>query len=546
MKYQTGIALLPVALIITVIAAVSLLLSYESSMNVHQSASQNESKQADLIAEAGMAHAKWQLKKITDCAGYANLPSTNFDVHSYTANITPDNGSPISVSATGVSNTGITRTLIDTHMRMYQTPYTKEFVLDESGKDTFIEGESGHTDHNKGNDNHIVIKSETNKPERGLIQFDLTKIPSNTKILNAILELHLSDSKGSSQDIFIHRVTDDWVEEEVTWEIKRSGFFQNWSPQGGEYVAQVSGLFSADSVGWKSAEITQLVQDWVKAPSINNGMILLSMPASGNNEKIFTSSDQGDVALHPKLTITYACECGQQCLDPAVSKLLLIVSDPNNLDPQEEARQSLFESWGYGVALIDDSKSQEDLEDAAALNNVIYVSEEIDHDQLRDKLRGVPIGIVNEEQYLFQEFGFSNDRSIKFRDQIDIVDNSHYITSTFPQGLLTVYTSEQPSSMVITPASGVRVLGLLNNSGPGWEPSLAVIDTGGELYGGGVAPARRVKLPWANIDVSTLNEDGQTLTRRAIEWAAGAEGEDNNTGLIAHWKLDETTGLVAK
>ncbi len=34
---------------------------------------------------------------------------------------------------------------------------------------------------------------------------------------------------------------------------------------------------------------------------------------SGNNEKKYISSDDSDAALHPKLTITYACECGQAC-----------------------------------------------------------------------------------------------------------------------------------------------------------------------------------------------------------------------------------------
>ena len=163
MRKQSGIALLPVAIIITVIAAVSLLLSYESSMNVNETAAQNESKQADLVAEAGMAHAKWQLQQNTNCTGYTNVSSTNFGSHSYTANINPTNGSPITVSANGVSSSGITRTLVDAHMKMYQTPLTKEYILDATGKDTFIEGESGHTDHNKGSDNHIIIKSETNK-----------------------------------------------------------------------------------------------------------------------------------------------------------------------------------------------------------------------------------------------------------------------------------------------------------------------------------------------------------------------------------------------
>ena len=94
-------------------------------------------------------------------------------------------------------------------------------------------------------------------------------------------------------------------------------------PQGGEYAATVSGTFTADVVGWKSAEITQLVQDWVKVPNINQGMILLSVPVSGNNEKKFISSDDGDATLHPKLTVTFACECGQSCVLAGVGRSIL-------------------------------------------------------------------------------------------------------------------------------------------------------------------------------------------------------------------------------
>ena len=541
---QSGIALLPVAIIITIVAAVSLLLSYESSMNVNETASQFEAKQADLVAEAGMAHAKWQLLQNTNCTAYTNITNTNFDTHSYSASVAPNSGSPIQVSVNGVTSEGISRTLVDSHMRMYQTPFSKEIILDNTGQDSFIEGETGHLDHNKGSNQHIIIKSETNKPERGLLQFDLTSIPANTKIMSAELGLYLDESKGNSQEIYIHRLTDDWEQDEVTWEVKRSGFFQNWSPQGGEYVANVSGSFIVDAVGWYSAEITQLIQDWVKVPSINQGMILLSNPASGNNEKKFASSDNDDATLHPKLTITYACECGQVCVNPALSNLLMVVGDPDKLDGNETIRKDLIESWGYSVLLIDESASQEKYDEAVAESNVAYVSALADHSKLQDKLVNTSIGVVYEQYELLDSFGMAEQERRRDLNVINIVNNTHYITSVFPTGELVIYSGDEPS-YTLEPeyASGLQILGQMNSDG--WQPALTVVNTNAGLFGGGTAAGRRVTLPWENLDFSSINADGQTLMRRTLAWGAGAGEEETISNLIAHWKLDESSGLIA-
>jgi len=52
------------------------------------------------------------------------------------------------------------------------------------------------------------------------------------------------------------------------------------------------------------------------------------------------------------------------------------------------------------------------------------------------------------------------------------------------------------------------------------------LDTGDELLWGGNAPDRRVMLPWggsSTFDPNNLTTDGQTILRRALDWAAGAE-----------------------
>ena len=224
--------------------------------------------------------------------------------------------------------------------------------------------------------------------------------------------------------------------------------------------------------------------------------------------------------------------------------LLFVVTSAGIPTSQESLRQALFESWGYSVTLIDVHALQSEFDAAAALNDVAYISEEINSGDLGTKLRGASLGVVNEEPALADEFGISSSSSAGANTDIDIVDNTHYITSEFGTGPLTIFDwATADTGVAGTLAPGLQVLGQY-----GTRQSLVVLEQGGALYDSGTAAGRRVQLPWGGtaFDVNSLTFDGQTLLQRAIEWAAGAAGDgEPDTSLIAHWKLDETTGLIA-
>jgi hypothetical protein len=174
-------------------------------------------------------------------------------------------------------------------------------------------------------------------------------------------------------------------------------------------------------------------------------------------------------------------------------RVLLVVSTASPLNPQEEARKNLIESWGHTVNPISASDSQANFDSAVTANDVAYVVEQQQSTVLGTKLRDARIGVVNEEVELRDQFGFASNRD--WPTPID--------------------------------AGGLEVLGTLFWSGAD-TPALAVIDTGGALYGGGTAAARRVQLPWGRhtggtpFDFGKLNDDGKTILRRAIEWASEA------------------------
>lgn len=204
-------------------------------------------------------------------------------------------------------------------------------------------------------------------------------------------------------------------------------------------------------------------------------------------------------------------------------RLLLVVSDDVSPTGQDLARQALMESFGFVVTLIDDGALQTDFDTAVAAANVAYVSEEILTGTLGTKLRDATIGVVIEEEKIHDEFGISSAETTFIEDSIDIIDNSHYITTSFSLGEITFAASPQAvGAPTGTLAPGLSTLALRPSSSYGM---LDVIDQGGTLYNSGTAAGRRVKLPWGgnDFDINSLTADGQTIMHRAVEWAAGQD-----------------------
>jgi hypothetical protein len=205
---------------------------------------------------------------------------------------------------------------------------------------------------------------------------------------------------------------------------------------------------------------------------------------------------------------------------PGGGSILLVTPDASNLTAQDAAKKALIESWGYTVVPISANDTQANFDAAVSTSAAVYVSEEITSSNLGTKLRDKTIGVVNDEDALSDEFGISSTFASYSSAAIDITDDTHYITSAFSVGSLTITSSAQPLHTVSeTIAGGAQVLAEEPATTNG---TLVVIDTGGALYDTGTAAGRRVYLPWggSGFDINSLNTDGQLLMRKAIEWAA--------------------------
>ena len=163
---ETGFVLIAVLAFLLIGASVALLLVDQGGAGRASLDSAAERIQTDYVAEAGLAHAVWQLRQTQSCADYTNLPDTNFGASMYNATFAPTSGSPVTVSVQGTLANGSTKQLVRDRVKAYASPATLVLQPDPGrrAQDTFIEGDSGHhQDHNKETDKPFEDKPKDRK-----------------------------------------------------------------------------------------------------------------------------------------------------------------------------------------------------------------------------------------------------------------------------------------------------------------------------------------------------------------------------------------------
>ena len=134
---------------------------------------------------------------------------------------------------------------------------------------------------------------------RTLIKFDLSSIPAGAIITNANLKLYYyaysSGSEGDPLDISVYRTTADWYEGGLSWSKA-----ENYHSYSYDTVTIIAGT----SAGYKTWDITSLVQSWVDGTYNNYGVLLRAPTQSGSsNFRCFRSREYG--SNPPKLEVTY-------------------------------------------------------------------------------------------------------------------------------------------------------------------------------------------------------------------------------------------------
>jgi len=177
-----------------------------------------------------------------------------------------------------------------------------------AGKDVNIT--SGGPTINYGTNDQITALAWTNSSTpvtaRTLIDFDLSSLPANALVTSAVLTLYFNPDAPSlyqnqgANAMWIQRVTSTWNENAVTWNTMPTVTTTN----------RVSVPASTSVTQNYTIGITQLIKDIRANPTTSYGLMMSLQTETSYKSVMMSSSDHINVALHPKLEITYIIPVG--------------------------------------------------------------------------------------------------------------------------------------------------------------------------------------------------------------------------------------------
>ncbi len=149
-----------------------------------------------------------------------------------------------------------------------------------------------------------------------LMAWNLSSLPVGAQIQNATLSLYMTGSGGDA----LYEMPVSGIINKLPVIAKSTGNTYDgvnaWTassvPYGGIPLAQsdiapaIEAPLVDKIIGYKSWNVTSMVQDWVVIPGNNKGLLLnSSSKASADSSRVFASSEAADATQRPKLVVTY-------------------------------------------------------------------------------------------------------------------------------------------------------------------------------------------------------------------------------------------------
>lgn len=147
--------------------------------------------------------------------------------------------------------------------------------------------------------------------ERGLIKFDISRIPTNATVLEATMYLYAWYwSQPFTLNITAYKVKTHWDEFTATWNKATADQFWN-APGCGDPTFDYDGASGVTRVVGNSREfyewnLTSMAQQWVSVPVSNEGVVLIADGLSVQYQ--FRPSEIGSYSIRPYLVVTYIAE----------------------------------------------------------------------------------------------------------------------------------------------------------------------------------------------------------------------------------------------
>ncbi len=141
---------------------------------------------------------------------------------------------------------------------------------------------------------------------RGLIEFDISSIPTNATVVSGVLTLNAETIVVSSaESSAARRVTAVWNESQATWDDRITS--TAWGTAGGDFTTTDQGTFNLPtSTGPIDINLDALVQDAIDNRAGTLSLILMRTSEANPDAQVnFSSSDNATAANRPQLFIEF-------------------------------------------------------------------------------------------------------------------------------------------------------------------------------------------------------------------------------------------------
>lgn len=195
------------------------------------------------------------------------------------------------------------------------------------GKDTRIT----QTDYATGNSSVFMCGEWTYggvpAKDRSVIEFSLSDLPEDIQLIKAWLNLYAHPFGHStltgSNEAMIYRVTERWLEHEVTWQDQ-----PEYTEENSVYLPE-SEFSQQDYLG---IDITPMFQDMLDNPDQSHGFLLKMIREEYYRFLIFASSDLDDPEKWPELVVVYLdCEMPDAYFEYSADSMTVSFSAPDTL-----------------------------------------------------------------------------------------------------------------------------------------------------------------------------------------------------------------------
>jgi hypothetical protein len=160
----------------------------------------------------------------------------------------------------------------------------------------------------------LYVGADTESPAnaaRAVLYFELSSIPRQSAILSSSLGLWFeADTTTNPIEIEARGLTREWTPD-VTWNDYDGA--HAWTTPGGDFLKTEAGestITNADKGYWVKWGFTPQVEQWVREPSSDHGILLKAKNETVNGYDTFVQGENGEGAPEPTMQVIYEPRLG--------------------------------------------------------------------------------------------------------------------------------------------------------------------------------------------------------------------------------------------